>query len=54
MEKRSVDQAAREARNAYMREWRKKNPDKERAIRRRYWASKAEKRAEMRQEETTE
>ena len=45
MEKRSVDQAAREARNAYMREWRKKNPDKERAIRRLYWATRAGKKA---------
>lgn len=58
METRSVDQAARAAQNEYMRlymrQYRKKNPDKMRAIAQRYWARKAEKSAEMRQEETTE
>lgn len=32
---------ARAARNAYMREWHKKNPEKSRAIRERYWQKKA-------------
>lgn len=29
--------AAREARNAYMREWRKKNPGKQQEYMKRYW-----------------
>lgn len=33
--------SAKEAKNAYMREWRKKNPDKEKAIHQRYWEKKA-------------
>ena len=32
---------AREARNAYMREWRKKNKDKVKAARERHWEKKA-------------
>ena len=30
-----------EAKRAYMREWRRKNPDKVREINRRYWEKKA-------------
>ena len=33
--------AAKEARNAYMREWRKKNPERAKAIKARYWERKA-------------
>lgn len=35
--------SAREAQNAYTREWRKKNPDKVRQYNQNYWARKAEK-----------
>lgn len=45
METRTIDQAAREARNEYMRQWRKKNPEKVRAITKRYWATRAGKKA---------
>lgn len=38
--------AAREAQRAYMREWRKKNPDRVREKNKRYW----EKRAQRQQE----
>ena len=34
-------EAARLARNRYMREWRAKNPDKVRATKERYWEKKA-------------
>ncbi len=34
--------AAAEARNAYAREWRAKNPEKVRAINQRYWERRAE------------
>lgn len=34
---------AREARNAYQREWRRKNKEKNKAIQARYWMKKAEK-----------
>lgn len=37
--------AAAEARNAYAREWRAKNPDKVRANNKRYWERKAEREA---------
>lgn len=37
----SEKKAAAEARNAYAREWRKKNPDKVRANNKAYWARKA-------------
>lgn len=37
-----MDDEAREARREYMREWRKKNPEKVRAINRRYWERRAE------------
>lgn len=39
-------EAARQARAAYAREWREKNPEKEREIKLRYWERKAQKRAE--------
>lgn len=35
--------AAREARNAYLREWRRKNPQRVRELRERYWLRKARK-----------
>jgi hypothetical protein len=43
-----LDNAAREARNRYYREWRKKNPEKVKESNERYWAKKA---AEMATEE---
>lgn len=43
-----LDNAAREARNRYYREWRKKNPEKVKESNERYWAKKA---AEMAAEE---
>ena len=36
------DIAAAEARRAYMRQWRRNNPDKVRAHQERYWAKKGE------------
>ena len=39
-----VKEAARLAKNAYAREWRKKNPEKARAATERYWMRVAEKR----------
>lgn len=49
-----AEKAAREAQNAYNREWYRKNPDKAKAIRQRYWAKKAEqmKREQERTDET--
>lgn len=41
-----LEGAARVARNAYAREWRKKNPDKVKAATSRYWMKKA---AELRE-----
>lgn len=38
-----MDEKAREAQRAYMKEWRRKNRDKVRESNRRYWARKAEK-----------
>ena len=43
----SMTQEAREERAAYMREWRKKNPEKQRVNQQRYWERKA---AEKRRE----
>lgn len=37
----NLSDAARAARNEYLREWRKNNPEKARAIRERYWEKKA-------------
>lgn len=39
----SMTKEARAARAKYMREWRKKNPDKAKAIKDRYWERQAEK-----------
>lgn len=39
------EKQAREARNAYAREWRAKNPEKVRQININYWARKAEREA---------
>lgn len=39
------------ARNAYMREWRKKNPERAKAINDRYWARRAERLAVVEREE---
>lgn len=39
--------AAREARNAYLREWRRKNPQRVRELRERYWLRKARKQKEV-------
>lgn len=41
---------AREARNAYMREWRKKNKDKVKAARERHWEKKAREANEQEQQ----
>lgn len=38
-----MDRTAKEARAAYQREWRKKNPDRVREINERYWMRRAEK-----------
>ena len=38
--KKGMSEAAREARNAYKREWAKKNPDKVKAANRKYWEKK--------------
>lgn len=37
-----LDRTAKEARAAYQREWRKKNPEKVREINERYWLKRAE------------
>ena len=39
--KNNTTERARQARNAYQREWRKKNPDKVKEIQLRHWAKKA-------------
>lgn len=41
-----IKQAMAEERNAYMREWRKKNPDKVRESNSRYWRRRVEKKLE--------
>lgn len=38
----TVEEKAREAQNAYAREWRAKNPEKVKAAKLRYWARKAD------------
>ena len=40
---------ARQARNAYAREWRKNNPEKAKAAHDRYWARRAEREAQAAQ-----
>lgn len=42
--------AAREAQRAYMREWRKRNPDRVREINKRYWENQAKRVREKRGE----
>lgn len=42
-----MNEKAREAQRAYMREWRRKNRDKVAANNRRYWERKAQKLAEQ-------
>lgn len=37
----SIKDLAREEKNKYLREWRKKNPDRVREYNRRYWRKKA-------------
>ena len=44
-EKKKLEEA-KAARNAYRREWRRKNPEKDRAIQMRYWLNKAKKQKE--------
>lgn len=44
-------EAARQARNAYLREWRRRNPEKYQAQRDRYWMRKAEQMANSEQRE---
>lgn len=41
------NRAIKEAKNAYLREWRKKNPDRARAISDRYWKKRAEKERQL-------
>ena len=42
MDELEMMKAAREAHNAYNREWRKKNPEKVKAAQQRYWIKKVE------------
>lgn len=44
-------EAARQARNAYLRAWRRKNPDKVKAMHEKYWIKKAEREAAKLEEE---
>lgn len=41
MDERKMDEAARNARNAYYRAWRARNPEKVRESNERYWLKKA-------------
>ena len=45
-----MDEKARAAQREYLREWRKRNPDKVRESNRRYWARRAAKKAQAEQE----
>ena len=49
-----MDQNAREAQRAYMREWRKRNPDKVRENNRRYWIRRAQKMSKLKTEKPQE
>ena len=49
----TMTDAAREAANAYKREWNKRNPEKNKEYQRRYWAKKAAE-AQAAQEKTDE
>lgn len=42
MQTEAMTNAAREAQRAYMREWRRKNPDRVKAKNKRYWEKKAQ------------
>lgn len=46
MTERQIKKAIADERNAYMREWRKKNPDKVKEANKRYWRRRAEKKQE--------
>ncbi len=46
MDKKTLEQKAREAQRDYQRQWRKRNPDKVREKNRRYWEKKAQQQAE--------
>lgn len=41
--KKTLDELAKEVRREYFREWRKKNPEKVRAMNQRYWQRRAQK-----------
>lgn len=45
---RNMNEDAKKARAEYMREWRRRNPEKTRQQRERYWARRAERMAEAR------
>lgn len=45
-----MDKAAKEARNAYKREWARNNPEKVKAAQERYWTRKAEENAKKAQD----
>lgn len=47
----ALSDEARARKNAYLREWRKKNPDKVKEISNRYWERKAEQSAKISKEE---
>lgn len=46
-----VTEEAKQARAAYMREWRANNPEKEKAARARYWERRAEREREAEREQ---
>ena len=46
-----LSQEAKEARNAYYREWRKKNPEKMKRYQENYWKKKAQKMQEQAEKE---
>ena len=52
LEVKSMDKAAKAARAAYQRNWRKRNPDRVREINERYWMRRAEKELIKRASET--
>ena len=51
MQEKKLSPAAREARHAYLREWRKKNRDKIRDANLRYWEKKAKQSNQEKEEE---
>lgn len=46
----NLSDGAREERNAYLKQWRKKNPDKVKAMQERYWEKKSKQRLEKQNE----